>query len=137
MTLPKSIALYNDVATVLAALLQAGGGTYTLPDKRAAVRFRSRCNKYRQLLREEIARREGTPEGFTPVTEYDNMYITTDDFLTLKFSFTRPIVGALRGPDGTPITPAQAPPSRQPAAVKDDDFDSLLADAQRLMGGEG
>lgn len=102
MAQSTNLLLYRDVQAVLDAILTAGGGTYELADRKAAIRWRFRAYFYRALVRKAKRKELDLPDdAFDPSTPYDNIVIDkpTDGQLTLRI-VTDPITGKLKDLEG-------------------------------------
>lgn len=121
MSLSKNPGQYADVAAVLDAALEAGGGRYELHSKSAAVRWRQRANHYRRLLFEIEKDRTSVFPGLPASTPYDSLILTLDENV---------VVLAVGEPKGK-LTSLKGKPLKfkQPTAEVDEE---LMREAKRL-----
>jgi len=71
----SSPASFNDVKFVMDLALQKPGLQYVLKTYGAAVNFKQRCNKYRNLVRDMVAESLAGSPGFRAETAYDPLVI--------------------------------------------------------------
>lgn len=100
MSLNKNIKNYAHVGRVLDAAIKAGGGRYTLPDEKKAIRFRLECYYYRKLFEFERRNQLGYAEGVAVRTPYDDIMLTLDGSTVVIQDRKSFPFGELRGPDG-------------------------------------
>lgn len=70
-----SPAAYADVKYVMDMAVKKPGLIYKCKTVGAAVNFKQRCNRYRNMLREIEAEMAGDTPGFRPQTAYDILVI--------------------------------------------------------------
>ena len=71
----KSPASYNDVKYVLDLAVEKDGLQYHLKTPGAAVNFKQRCNKYRNLIRDMAQEQVKDIPGYRAETAYDPIVI--------------------------------------------------------------
>jgi len=108
MSVSNNINTYNDVAAILHEALTRGGAHYTLPSRKAAIRWRQRAYHYRNLLTKV--------EGTSP---YDNLTLILND-ATVTIDFAK-LEGKLYDLNGAPIEAVSSP------------AEDLLLEAQKLL----
>lgn len=74
-----SPAAYGDVKFVLDLAIKKPGLVYECNTPGAAINFKQRCNRYRNMLREMEAEMAGDTPGFRPSTAYDILVIRQQD----------------------------------------------------------
>lgn len=121
---------YADVKTVLDAALRNKGGVYTLPTRGAAVKWRQRAYKYRNLLRKKEEEVIAHIPGAHASTPYDHIILQLGPKPTcdVVIAFHAPS-GTFRAPDGTEVE------LKVPENVKSDFDDAASEVARRLRGG--
>lgn len=132
---PANLGAYADVVGVLDAVLREEELIMSFETKGAAVNFRQRCHRLRQMLRQkaeeqiELQLTAGKhPLSTFPTTPYDKILIQTqEEPPELHFSLRdeKKHLSALRKPDGTPIS------------IRDDtedDFTAAVEIAARKLG---
>ena len=75
----KSPAAYGDVKFILDLAVQKPGLQYVLKTSGAAVNFKQRCNKYRNLVRDMAAETVQNIPGYRAETAYDILVIRQVD----------------------------------------------------------
>jgi hypothetical protein len=71
----RSPAAYADVKFIMDIAVEKDGLQYHLKSSGAAVNFKQRCNKYRNLIREMVGETLNNTPGVRPETAYDILVI--------------------------------------------------------------
>lgn len=102
----NTLGNYLAIQKVLDAAIAAGGATYALPTKGAAIHWRQRAYKFRQLAQKK---------SITGSSPYDSLFlrIRDDEPNVVRIEFEE-LKGELRGPDGKPIVIAEQPQTAPP-----------------------
>lgn len=106
MPLSSNITTYADIERVLPYLLEAGTPFRLQFDSRqAAVTWRQRFYRYRDLLRKQALETTGAIEGYTPSTGLDQYVVGTQlDDGNWVVEVREQVVPRMFGPDGKEIT---------------------------------
>lgn len=128
MPQPKSLIAYAGIRELLLRARAAGGIRFTpkhsvsgLPSRGTAINWKQKIYSYRKLLLQADA--EGKPPGYTPKTEWDDLFVSFDkdsNETVLLIQFGIATAGDVESLDGRPVpaAPVEDLPADDPVVAE-------------------